>query len=188
MHTGPRTCQRPALARLPSPRASSAAQPRPRSPGSPPPHPAASCPLRLRAAEASERPRSLAEGAAPGRGPSAAPSHRPPGPAPPPRPHSPAQPPREAQGAVARPLADRQKLRGVAGCSAGRTLRAEQPARRRRRRRGAFGAASACRARSAAGEGRERSRAPEPLGSVRRTGLRGVIKTKWTRQGRPYRR
>ncbi|CAI9166091.1 unnamed protein product [Rangifer tarandus platyrhynchus] len=85
--------------------------------------------------------------------------------------------------------ADRQKLRGVAGCLgrpdfASRAAGEAPPPPPRRLR----GLPLACRARSAAGEGRGGGR-----GRLSRSDLCEGLdseenKTKWTRQGRPYRR
>lgn len=134
-------------------------------------------------------PRSPAEGAAPGRGsPRSAPSHRPPGPASSPPPLTGSAPGGKRRERVASP-ADRQKLRGVAGCLgrpdfASRAAGEAAPPPPRSLR----GLPPACRARSAAGEGRGEGR-----GRLSRSDLCEGLdseenKTKWTRQGRPYRR
>lgn len=108
---------------------------------------------------------------------------------PPPRPHSPAQPPGGTRRERVASPADRQKLRGVAGCLgrpdfASRAAGEAPPPPPRSLR----GLPPACRARSAAGEGRGGGR-----GRLSRSDLCEGLdseenKTKWTRQGRPYRR
>lgn len=185
---GLRTCQRPAPARLPSPslERGPAASTQPWLPSTPPP-----CKLSTATGSgggpetpgAQPRGRPQGAGALGLRPATARPAQ------PPPRPHSPAQPPGGTRRERVASPSDRQKLRGVAGCLgrpdfASRAAGEAPPPPPRSLR----GLPPACRARSAAGEGRGGGR-----GRLSRSDLCEGLdseenKTKWTRQGRPYRR